>query len=122
MISVTINRYINDSRQNDVILKFPSLNALYNFIKRNTDYSRYNPQYFTNPDRDHTISGKLSLDSSCISWKDSTYINGVVLMENEVGIIYSTGKYTNKVSHWSKEVQDWLREINATKVTFNFVE
>lgn len=122
MIRVTINRYIHDNRQYDEILNFPSLEAFYNHIKRNTDYSRYNPQFFANPKVNHFINGKLKLDSSCISWKDSTYINGVVLIENEYGIIYSTGKYTNNISHWSEEVQCWLLKIREEGVKFNFVK
>lgn len=54
-------------------------------------------------------------------WRGTTYY--IHMIENDLGIIFSDGEYTNEQKHWNDEVKEWLAHCNTRRdaPVFNFV-
>lgn len=123
MIRVTYTKYRNDYDRKDEKISFYNLKELEDWLFNMKTGSYERNMYFTSPDRSHYYDGKLQLDSSCISSNDGKYDIWVQMIENDDGIMYSTGRYTNGICHWNDQVKDFLRSCRKRQKgnQFNFV-
>lgn len=131
MLKVRYTEYMNDYMKHNKEKTFRSLSEVADWLFNMFPYSYdHYGMFFVNPDDEritHT-NGKLHLDNSCISSSDGRWSYWVeeIIQYNPMNgyekIIYSTGKYTNGISHWNEEVKQWLRECRARQKNpqFNF--
>lgn len=122
MYKVKYEKYYNDYRKSYETKTFRTMEEfadwLFGMVKG--EYKR--SMWFTNPDDEHLLNGKLKLDGSCIHSNDGEWIYWIEQIEKDGTIIYSTGKFTNNVCHWNDEVKQWLRDCRQrmNNPTFNF--
>lgn len=125
MIRVKYERYHNDYNRKIEERTFSNLDRLADWLFSNVSGNYKEKMFFVNPDS--TIpyfGGELKLDSSCISTRyDSTgYETWILQIVKDGAIIYSTGRFTNGISHWNEEIKQWLRDCRERQLhpTFNF--
>lgn len=125
MIRVKYERYHNDYNRKIEERTFHNLNQLADWLFSNVNGSYKDKMFFVDPDSTLPyLGGKLELDSSCISTRrDSTgYETWILLIVKDGAIIYSTGRFTNGISHWNEEIKQWLRNCRERQLhpMFNF--
>lgn len=126
MITVKYERYSDDYHRHIESKTFSGLGALADWLFEKAEGRYEDKMFFVNPDNEWLTheKSKLRLDSSCISLRyDSSGYETWILQINKDGkIIYSTGRFTNGISHWNEEVKQWLRDCRDRQKnpTFNF--
>lgn len=125
MIRVKYERYHNDYNRKIEERTFSDLDQLADWLFSNVDGSYKEKMFFVNPDSKLPyFNGKLKLDSSCIStrYNSTGYETWVLQIVKDGAIIYSTGKFTNGISHWNEEIKQWLRDCRERQLhpIFNF--
>lgn len=125
MIRVKYERYHNDYNRRTEEKTFYDLSQVADWLFSKANGRYKDRLFFIDPDgRIPYFGGKLNLDSSCISAKydDTGYATWVQEIIKDGKIIYSTGEYTNGISHWNDEIKQWLRDCRDRQRNphFNF--
>lgn len=109
MLKVKYEKYFNDCKKSYETKDFDNLEKLADWLFEMVKGKYENSMYFTNPDNDHVMDGKLHLDGSCIKSNDGYWTYWIEQIEKDGVIIYSTGKFTNGICHWNDEIKQWLK-------------
>lgn len=123
MFTIYGEKYYNDFTRQNVRMSFHSLNEIYDYMKSisygfSDKYGNYFP---TRRGDDYNWCGRIS----CSDKEDKLYRNfWIYKIENENGILYSNGRYTDGEKFCAKIVEDWLMDCRnkMENKKFSFVE
>lgn len=125
MIKVKYERYWNDFKRTSEVKSFSNLCELENWIfsQMQQDYTDTLVMGFPTPNKAKRInaSAPWRIEFTPQFGGESIWIHQI---ENFKGIVFSDGKFTAGMRHWSKEVQEWLVHCEERRRSpqFNFVE
>ena len=122
---VKYERYWNDYHRKDETKTFLNLAELENWIfnQMQQDYTKDFVMSFPTPKKASRIkaTGPWSIEFHPTWGEENIYIHKI---ENSTGIIFSDGRFTSGLKHWTHEVQEWSThcEEHRKNPKFNFAE
>lgn len=123
MYVAKFERYWNDYRRKDETKTFSGLAELENWMfgQMQQDYTKDFVMTFPTP----AAAVRIKADGPWAiefrpKWGDENI--WIHLIENDAGIIFSDGKFTAGLKHWTREVQEWLTHCEERRKSpkFNF--
>lgn len=121
MYTIYGEKYFNDFTRKNVRMSFRSLEEIYDYMKKiSYNFVDKYGNYFPVPNGDsYNWCGRIS----CTDKEDSLYRDfWIYKIENENGILYSNGHYTDGKKFCAKSIENWFvdcrNKIENKKFTF----